>query len=114
MELHELQQRIRDFRDARDWKQFHSPKNLAASVAIEAAELLEIFQWCDSADSVAVAEQRRDRVLDEVADVAIYLLELADILGIDVSAAVLAKLERNEHRYPADRARGRSEKWDEL
>lgn len=112
--LDELREKIREFRDARDWLQFHSPKNLAASISIEAAELLEIFQWCGNRDSVNVARQKRAAVEDEVADIAIYLLEFADIVGVDLSDAVKKKLERNERRYPVDKAKGSSQKWDSL
>jgi dCTP diphosphatase len=112
--LDELRKRIREFRDARDWLQFHSPKNLAASISIEAAELMEIFQWCDNQESAAVAERKREAVVDEVADIAIYLFEFAEIVGVDIPSAVRKKLDRNEQRYPVDKAKGRADKWDSL
>src|SRR5437660_1548753 len=81
--------------DEPDWMQFHDPKNLAVSIAIEAAELLEHFQWKDKAESERHAAENREAVAEEMADVAIYLLELADNLGIDLEKAILAKLDRN-------------------
>ena len=105
---------IRQFRDERDWLQFHDPKNLAVSVAIEAAELLEEFQWKDKEEAWRHAEQHREAVSDEIADVAIYLFELADILKIDVGQAILAKLAKNAVKYPVDKSRGKSTKYDKL
>src|SRR5215216_7435802 len=98
--------RIRKFRDDRDWKQFHDPKNLAASVCIEAAELLELFQWMSGAEATRYAAENRERVSEEIADVAIYLIELADIAGIDLARAIEAKLEKNAVKYPVDKSRG--------
>lgn len=106
--------RIRKFRDDRDWKQFHDPKSLAASIVIEAAELLEEFQWKDKAESEAHAQSHRQRVADEMADVAIYLYELADILGVDLGEAILAKLEKNAAKYPVEKSRGVSTKYTDL
>ena len=82
--MQQVMARIRAFRDERDWMQFHDPKNLAVSIAIEAAELLEHFQWKDKAESERHAAENRNAVAEEIADVAIYLLELADNLGIDL------------------------------
>ena len=106
--------KIRKFRDDRDWKQFHDPKSLAASISIEAAELLELFQWLSAEESARFAAQNRERVADEMADVAIYLLELADITGIDLARAIEAKLEKNEKRYPVEKSKGVSTKHSEL
>ncbi len=97
---------VRAFVEERDWAQFHSPANLAKSIAIEAGELLECFQWSDDGDSV--------RVESELADVMTYCLLLADKLGIDPEAAVLAKLEETKAKYPVEKARGRSVKYDQL
>jgi NTP pyrophosphatase (non-canonical NTP hydrolase) len=113
-DLENLRRKIREFRDARDWLQFHSPKNLAGSIAIEAAELMEIFQWCGSKESSEIAEQKKQAVADEVADIAIYLIEFAEIVGVDLGQAVLEKLDRNETRYPCEKVRGKSTKWSEL
>src|SRR5438067_981236 len=106
--------RIRKFRDERDWKQFHDPKNLAVSIAIEAAELLELFQWQSGAEAPRFAAENRERVSEEIADVAIYLIELADITGIDLAKAIDAKLEKNAGKYPVDKARGVSTKYTGL
>jgi dCTP diphosphatase len=106
--------RIRKFRDDRDWLQFHDPKNLAASISIEAAELLELFQWQSGEESRRFAAQNRERVADELADVAIYLFELADITGIDLRKAIEAKLEKNALKYPVDKSRGKSTKYTDL
>ena len=112
--MDEVMAAIRKFRDERDWLKFHDPQNLAVSVSIEAAELLEEFQWKDREAAWRHAEQNREAVADEIADVAIYLFELADILKIDVGQAILAKLEKNAVKYPVDKARGKSTKYDKL
>jgi dCTP diphosphatase len=105
---------LRKFRDERDWKQFHDPKNLATSISIEAAELLELFQWTHGVDAERVAQQHKEKVADEIADVAIYLLELCDIVGIDIERAIEAKLEKNAQKYPVDKSRGVSTKYTDL
>lgn len=106
--------RIRQFRDERDWMQFHDPKNLAVSIAIEAAELLEHFQWKDKEQVAKHVSENRESVADEIADVGIYLLELADNLGIDLNAAIHAKLDKNELKYPVEKARGLATKYTQL
>ena len=106
--------RIRKFRDDRDWKQFHNPKDLAVSICIEAAELLELFQWKTAEESARFAAENRERVSEEIADVAIYLVELADITGIDLAKAIDAKLEKNAQKYPVEKSRGRSTKYTDL
>lgn len=106
--------RIRAFRDERDWMQFHDPKNLAVSIAIETAELLEHFQWKDKAQSERHAAENKQAVAEEIADVAIYLLELADNLGIDLEKAINEKLDKNARKYPVEKARGVAKKYTEL
>ncbi|MBN1979260.1 MAG: nucleotide pyrophosphohydrolase [Anaerolineae bacterium] len=108
--LADLRRRIAEFIAARDWEQFHTPKNLSASIAIEAAELLEHFQWLtdEQAKAALQDEEMLAAVADEMADVIIYTLSLANALGVDASQAVLGKLERNETRFPADEWRGRA------
>jgi dCTP diphosphatase len=93
--------------------QFHNPKNLAISISLEAGELLEHFQWKSMEESEAHAKSCRNEVAEEIADVAIYLFELADNLGIDVLEAVDAKLKANEVKYPAQQVRGSSKKYTE-
>lgn len=97
---------IRAFVEERDWSQFHSPSNLAKSIVIEAGELLECFQWTDDYDEA--------KVVEELADVLTYCHLLADKLGVDPDAAVLSKLEKSRSKYPVDKARGRSTKYDQL
>lgn len=104
---------IRMFRDARDWMQFHNPKNLACAIAIEAAELLEHFQWKTPEESAQHADARRDDLSEEIADVGIYLIELADNLGIDLLAAIERKLSINAAKYPAAKVKGSSQKYSE-
>ncbi len=100
-DLDDLAARLRDFASARDWEQFHTPKNLAMALAGEAGELLEVFQWLTPEQSAAVLDgERAGDVEDELADVLIYLVRLADVLGVDLLAAADAKVERNEQRFP--------------
>src|SRR2546425_7143156 len=112
--MQDMIERIRKFRDDRDWKQFHDPKNLAVSICIEAAELLELFQWKTGEEASRYAADNKERVSEEIADVAIYLVELADIAGIDLEKAIEAKLEKNAKKYPVDKARGVSTKYTDL
>lgn len=100
-------ERIRQFTDDRDWDQFHSPANLAKSIVIEAAELLECFQWNDE-------EYDIQHVKEELADVLVYCQNLVDKLGLDVDEIVNMKMEQNEAKYPVERARGNSAKYDRL
>ena len=106
-----LQKEITDFRDERDWKQFHNPKDLAISISLEAAELLEVFQW--SGEDVEVPE-KIDKVKEELADVINYSFLLADRLDLDVEQIVLDKIARNREKYPAELAYGSSAKYTEL
>ena len=112
--MDEVMARIRQFRDERDWLQYHDPKSLAVSISIEAAELLEEFQSLTAAQSRRHAQENRQAVSDEIADVAIYLLELTDVIGIDLKAAILSKLEKNAVKYPVEKSRGKSTKYDKL
>jgi len=103
--------KIRKFRDDRDWMQFHSPRNLAVSVVLEASELLEQFQWKTDEEFERAIQSDRTAVEDEIADVAIYLLELADNLGIDLIDAMERKIKKNEIKYPVAVARGKADKY---
>ena len=116
MALEQLLAEIIAFRDERDWAQFHTPKNLAAALAIEAAELQEQLLWKteDEIQSFAGSDRGHQRLSDEVADVFIYTLLFAHAVGIDVEAATRVKLRKNADKYPADRARGRATKYSEL
>lgn len=105
---------IRAFRDARDWRQFHNPKEMAVAIAAEAGELLQHFVWQSPEQSERRVAERRSAIASEIADVAILLFELADNCGIDLAAAMRSKLARNAERYPVDKARGSNRKYDEL
>src|SRR6516225_4031624 len=111
MDLKMIQQKIRSFRDEREWMQFHNPKNLAMSISIEAAELLEHFQWKSYEESEKHSVEAKDQLADEVADIAVYLIEFCDNLGIDLETAINAKLVKNAAKYPATKARGTSKKY---
>jgi len=104
----ELKRVIADFVAERDWEQFHDPKNLSMAIAIEAAELMEHFQWLrnDQMDE-AMSDDQRDQIADELADVAAFLLSLANVLGTDLSAAIERKMSKNAVKYPAEEFRGR-------
>ena len=97
---------ILKFRDDRDWKQFHNPKDLAISISLEAAELLEVFQWTEKEKSV-------DKVKEELADVFMYAVLMADRYHLDIDQIINNKLDQNEKKYPADQVRGSSKKYDE-
>jgi NTP pyrophosphatase (non-canonical NTP hydrolase) len=112
-ELRTLQQRLAAFAAARDWEQFHSPKNLAMALSVEVAELAEEFQWLTQEQSRTLDAERHERVRLELADVFIYLLRLADRLDVDLLRAADDKIALNERKYPADRVRGDARKYDE-
>ena len=111
--LDELSARLRAFANARDWAQFHSPKNLVMALIAEAGELVEQFQWLSEQQSAALAPQQLEAVRLEMADVLIYLVRLADVLGVDLLGAAADKLVLNEQRYPVERVRGSARKHDE-
>ena len=113
-ELENLRARMREFAAARDWEQFHSPKNLAMALSVEAAELLEIFQWLTEAQSRSLAPDAHAEASDEVADILLYLVRLSDTLGIDPIAAANRKLLANAAKYPVEKARGNSKKYTKL
>lgn len=110
--LEDLTRQIVEFRDERDWKQFHSPRNLAASISIEAAELLECFQWSNDETIQDDLEARHDEIEEEIADVVIYTLLLSHELGIDIAEAVHRKLADNEAKYPIERFKGSRAKYN--
>jgi len=109
--ISQLRQAVADFVDERDWQKFHTPKNLAMSLAIEAAELMEHFQWLTVEESIDRGSDpvRRGQIADEIADVCCYLLSLVNVLDIDLAEAVRSKLVKNVAKYPAEKFRGRSE-----
>jgi dCTP diphosphatase len=115
MDIHNYQALLRSFAAERDWDQFHSPKNLAMALAGEAGELLEIFQWLSESESheVATNPDQRQSASEELADIFLYLLRLADKLDIDLDEAVADKLKQNAAKYPADKVRGKAAKYDQ-
>ena len=112
-ELTELRDLVRQFVDERDWDQFHTPKNLSSALAVEAAELLEHFQWLRRGDAGELGERKLREVSHEMADVLVYLVRLADKLDVDLMAAVQEKMVLNRAKYPAEQVRGDARKYDE-
>jgi NTP pyrophosphatase (non-canonical NTP hydrolase) len=113
-DIERLRDELRAFAAARDWDQFHSPKNLAMALSAEAAELLEIFQWLTEDQSRRVSPAAKAAASDEIADVLLYLIRLGDKLGIDPIAAARRKMAANAEKYPVDKARGTAKKYTEL
>lgn len=112
--LSALQQKVDQFAKERDWEKFHTPKNLSMALAVEASELMEIFQWRDGQENVSsLTEKTREAISHEVADVFIYLLRFCSVTGIDLLAAAEKKLELNARKYPADLVMGKSNKYSE-
>lgn len=104
-------EQVLKFRDDRNWKQFHNPKDLAISISLEAAELLEVFQW---SGPDTVCEDKKDKIREELADVLIYCTMMADACGLDMDEIVRKKLQRNNEKYPVEKARNSARKYDEL
>src|SRR3989338_3401699 len=101
MSFEEVQKAVVQFRDARNWRQFHNPKDPAISISLEAAELMELFQWKAENDFSSVVQERKKDIQEELADVMIYCFSLADVLGIDVRNAISEKMVKNGRKYPA-------------
>ncbi len=112
-DLEDLKEKVRAFVVERDWERFHSPKNLAMALAVEASELLELFQWLTEEQSEALDGAGKRRAAEEMADVLWFLVRLSDRLGIDLLEAAEAKLAQNAAKYPADRVRGKSTKYSD-
>ena len=112
----ELQSRLREFATSREWGRFHTPKNLAMALAAEAGEMLELFQWLTPEESYQLGSDplNQPRVAAELADILIYALRLADVLGVDLADAVSAKIDLNETRYPIEQARGSARKYSDM
>lgn len=111
--MYDLIQDLRTFTAERDWDKFHSPKNLAMALSVEAAEIVEHFQWLTQEESAGLPPAKLAEVRDEIGDVLIYLMRLADTLNIDPLAAARDKLEKNRQKYPADAVRGKADKYTE-
>ena len=107
----ETSDQILKFRDDRDWKQFHNPKDLAISISLEAAELLEVFQWSGSDTS---NENKQEKIKEELADVINYCVLMADVCGLDMDEIVQEKLKVNNAKYPVEKAKGKSDKYNKL
>ena len=112
-EIEKLQHRLQAFADQRDWNQFHSPKNLSMALIVEAGELAEHFQWLTQEQSFKLPADKLEKVGEELADIYVYLVRLADQLGIDLPEAVDRKISLNEAKYPADLVRGSAKKYSE-
>jgi NTP pyrophosphatase (non-canonical NTP hydrolase) len=113
-DIKDLQSELREFSAAREWEQFHSPKNLAASISIEAAEIMEHFQWLSDEQSRQLSDDLKAKVGEEVADVFLYLLLLSDKLGIDPIKAAKSKIAKNGKKYPPQLAKGNHKKYTEF
>lgn len=109
----ELREKVAEFVSERKWEKFHTPKNLAESICIEAAELLEIFQWIESEESRGYAqlEKNKDRVCEELADIMIYSLSVANSINIDLSESVIRKIKQNTEKYPKDKFHGKAREY---
>ena len=110
--IKELTWKIVKFRDDRNWRQFHNPKDMAISISLEAVELLEVFQW-SGADTEADTEKKLEKIKEELADVLIYSLLMGNDLGLDISEIVSAKIDANNRKYPAEKAYGKASKYTE-
>ena len=114
MSIEEITAEIRAFRDARDWKQFHGPREMAVGITVEAAELLEHFNWKTPAQCDEIIATKRTEIAEEMADVAILLFEMADNSGVNLGEAMRAKLAKNAVNYPVSKSRGSNTKYTEL
>ena len=112
-DIETVRQRLREFATAREWDQFHSPKNLSMALSVEVSELIECFQWLTEEQSHSLSPKQLAAVTDEIADVQLYLIRLADKLGVDIDKAVEHKMIKNEAKYPADKVRGSSKKYND-
>lgn len=109
--LDEIRYRLRSFATLRDWDQFHSPKNLSMALSVEASELVECFQWLTEEQSGDLTEEQHANAMDEIADIQMYLVRIADKLEIDILAAVTQKMKKNEQKYPVDQVKGSARKY---
>ncbi len=113
-DIEELTKRIIEFRDARDWKQFHNPKDVALSLMLEAGELAEHFQWKNEAEIKEYLQEHKPEVADELADVLYWVLLLSHDLDVDLKEALNKKLAKNEVKYPVEKAKGKHNKYNQL
>lgn len=113
-QIRQLTEKIKQFRDERDWLKFHNHKDMALSLVLEAAEVLEHFQWKNPEEIERHVKDQKDELADELADVAMFLLELADNVGVDLEEAIEKKLRKNALKYPAEKSRGTARKYTQL
>ena len=113
MNISEIQNQLKKFAIERDWEQFHTPKNLAMALSVEASELVEIFQWLNVEESNSPDQSQIEEINNEVADIAMYLLRFCSVLGIDLENAIERKLERNTQKYPVNLSKGNAQKYDQ-
>jgi len=109
--IHELKKRMAEFVRERDWEQFHNPKNLSMSIAIEAAELMEHFQWLTAEESKNLDLDALHEISEELADIVIYALSMANFLDLDLSESILGKMDKNIRKYPKEKVRGKAHKY---
>ena len=109
----ELKNNISSFAKERDWEQFHTPKNLACALSVEASELLEIFQWMSETEQKNISDEKKEAVAEELSDILTYAVRLAGVLNINLSSSIEKKIKKNAKKYPADLVRGSSKKYDE-
>jgi dCTP diphosphatase len=112
MDISKIQNQLKKFAIERDWEQFHTPKNLAMALSVEASELVEIFQWLKPEESNSPDQKQIESINDEVADIAMYLLRFCSVLEIDLESAIKSKLERNAEKYPINLSKGNSQKYN--
>ena len=113
MNISEIQNQLKKFAIERDWEQFHTPKNLAMALSVEASELVEIFQWLNVEESNSPDQRQIEKINNEVADIAMYLLRFCSVLGIDLEKAIERKLERNTEKYPVNLSKGNAKKYNQ-
>jgi len=112
--IQKLKEKINQFIAERDWEKFHSPKNLSMSIAIEAAELMEKFQWADNTESKNLTKKKKQEIEEELADIAVYILNFCSLYGIDLSSAIERKIVLNSKKYPLHKSKGNSKKYTEF
>lgn len=112
-DLDTIAQYLQEFAKERDWEQFHNPKNLSMALSVEAAELMEHFQWLTSDDCIGLSADKISAAGEEIVDVLLYAIRLASVLGLDLPAAIAAKTRKNELKYPIDKVKGSAKKYNE-
>ena len=114
MDIEKIKEFQREFAKARDWEQFHTPKNLSMALSVEASELMEIFQWLTAEQSCSLDEKNKEKASEELADITYYILRIADLMNIDLEDAIWKKMKKNAEKYPVGKAKGNAKKYTEL